>query len=284
NATGVSTWNNVLNECYDLISNMQTNYSATTGLIPDFIKDTDGNPKPAHPGYLEGDFDGEYNYNSCRVPWRLGTDYLVNGDNRSKTACDKINSWIKPKTSNNVNNIRSGYYLNGNNLPGNNYQDLSFIAPFAVSAMVNSTNQTWLNDLWSNIKAVKINRDGYYGNTIKMQAMIVLSGNWWAPQQVLKISSNTEVSNAFSYQNDFTVYPNPALNNCEITFHSNDESDAEISVFNQVGQLVLLQKSASVTKGLHTTAIELSGFEEGLYYIMLRRGNILKSEKLLVVR
>ena len=60
-----------------------------------------------------------------------------------------------------------------------NYQDLSFMAPFTVSAMTDASNQQWLNDLFDNIKSVKLKRDGYYGNTIKMQAMIVLSANWW---------------------------------------------------------------------------------------------------------
>jgi hypothetical protein len=49
--------------------------------------------------------------------------------------------------------------------------------------MTNADNQTWLNNLWENIKGVtNLNRDGYYGNTIKMMSMIIMDGNWWAPK------------------------------------------------------------------------------------------------------
>lgn len=283
-ATNDATWNNVMDECYDLISDMQTNYSAATGLIPDFIQDTDGNPVPAQPNYLEGPYDGNYDYNACRVPWRLATDYAVNGDARAKTACDKINSWIRTKTGNNVSKIRSGYYLNGNNLPGNNYQDLSFIAPFAVSAMTDATNQTWLNNLWNNIKGVNINRDGYYGNTIKMQAMIVLSGNWWSPQNVLKSSTVETSTNESINQNDFTIYPNPSSNNCTVSFKLKEASDVEVNVFNNIGQIVYSKKLILLGEGFHSSSIDVSNFEEGMYHVIMQAGVIRRIGTMMVVK
>lgn len=199
-ATGDNTWNNVLNECYSLINIMQQNFSPATGLIPDFIQKTDATPSPAPPNYLEGKTDDDYNYNSCRVPWHLGCDFVLNNDSRAKTACDKINSWLRTTANNNSHKIRSGYKLNGSNLAGNNYEDLSFIAPFAVSAMVSSNNQAWLNDLWTNIIGVNINRDGYYGNTIKMICMIIISGNMWTPESILeKKSSQPDAVIPYSY-------------------------------------------------------------------------------------
>lgn len=197
NATGDKGWKKVLNECYDLIDIMQTNFSSESGLMPDFIQHTDSSPVPAEANYLEGKWDGNYNYNSCRTPWRIGCDYLLNTDSRSKAACDKINAWIISATSNDPHHIHSGYYLNGTPLPKSDYEDLSFIAPFGVSAMVNAANQSWLNSLWSYIIGVtNLKRDGYYGNTIKMQCMIIMSGNWWAPNTVAmplvkKVQSNS---------------------------------------------------------------------------------------------
>lgn len=185
NATNDNTWTNVLNECYSLVNNMQTNYSAATGLIPDFIYKTDSSPAPAPPNYLESVNDGAYYYNSCRTTWHLGCDFVLNGDGRAKSASDKINDWIKTKAGGNSHNIRSGYKLDGSNINGNNYEDLSFIAPFGVSAMVNSNNQAWLNDIWSNVTGVtNLSRDSYFGNTIKMLCMIIMSGNMWAPNHL----------------------------------------------------------------------------------------------------
>ncbi len=189
-ATGDTKWDDVLNKCYSLIRKMQTNFSSTTGLIPDFIQNTDGVPSPAPANYLEGKTDDDYSYNSCRVPWHAGCDYVLNGEARAKNACAKINKWLKTATENNPQNIRSGYKISGANLAGTNYEDLSFIAPFGVSAMVSSTNQTWLNDIWSNVLATPITRDGYFGNTIKMICMLVMSGNMWTPINTTVIANS----------------------------------------------------------------------------------------------
>ena len=96
---------------------------------------------------------------------------------RAKAALSKINTFIKSKTNSNPASVSSGYALNGTQL--HNYVDLPFLAPFAVSAMIDETNQQWLNDLWSSIVATQLNDDSYYGNTLKMLSMITVSGNWW---------------------------------------------------------------------------------------------------------
>lgn len=189
-ATNNHNWNKVLSTCYDLIDSMQINYSSVTGLMPDFIQHTDTKSAPATPKYLESKWDGNYNYNSCRTPWRFACDFLLNENKHSKKACDKMNAWIKTSAGNNPKNIKSGYYLNGTPLPKSNYEDLSFIAPFGVSAMVNKDNQAWLDDLWNYIVGVtNLNRDGYFGNTIKMQCLIIMSGNWWAPNIMSPIAN-----------------------------------------------------------------------------------------------
>ena len=57
--------------------------------------------------------------------------------------------------------------------------DLSFAAPFAVSAIVDS-DQAWVDATWKDIEMRAIN--SYFGDSIKMISMIVISQNWWAPQ------------------------------------------------------------------------------------------------------
>ena len=111
-ASGNSEWTNVANECYSLIDAMQTNFSPTTGLLPDFIVKVHSSPQPAPSNYLESSTDGKYSYNACRDPWRIGMDYLLNGDTRAKVELNKINKFIKAKANNNPANISSGYALN----------------------------------------------------------------------------------------------------------------------------------------------------------------------------
>ena len=180
-AANNSNWNLVTDECYNLISTIQNTQSTTTGLMPDFIINTDTTPVPAGQDYLESIYDGSYYYNACRFPWRIGNDYLISGDNRAKTAINKINSWLINSTSGNVSAISNGYQLNGT--PINNWNDATFIGPLTVGAMADVTNQEWLNDLYNELVNNNNSQDGdYYSNTIKLLSMITISGNYWNPQ------------------------------------------------------------------------------------------------------
>ncbi|WGU92218.1 glycosyl hydrolase family 8 [Paenibacillus dendritiformis] len=178
-ATGDSRWDNVLNQTYTIIQQLFSGYSSSTGLMPDFATKESSGYKPAVGTYLETPNDGNYYYNSCRTPWRIATDYILTGDTRAKAQLTKLNSWIKSSTSSKPANIRAGYKLNGSPLVS--YYDLPFSTPFAVSAMIDSSNQAWLNSLWSNTTSKSTNGDTYFGNSIRLLSLIVVSGNWWTP-------------------------------------------------------------------------------------------------------
>ena len=180
-ATGDKRWDNVINNSYKLFSFMQDKYSPDAGLVPDFIVHLNKNAQPAPRRYLESPYDGYYNYNACRVPWRIATDYLLTGDPRSKAFVQKINHWIRETTNNNTYNLSAGYTLEGNDIHGRYFEALSFITPFAVSAMVDQNNQQWLNHVWDYTMQFKLKDFDYYDNTIKMLNLIIISGNYWAP-------------------------------------------------------------------------------------------------------
>ena len=178
-ATGDPFWGSVITATQDLITYMRSHYAPTTGLLPDFIINTNTTPAPAKSKYLESSNDGNYSWNSCRVPWHLGTDYLVSGDSRSKTAALQISNWIKGVTAGDPTKIVGGYTLEGRK-KSNGYE-LSYAAPFGVGATVDGSQQAWVNSIWTNVVGVPIASDHYYGNTLKMQAMLVLSNNYWLP-------------------------------------------------------------------------------------------------------
>jgi hypothetical protein len=148
--------------------------------VPDFIINTNTTPIPASQYYLEDIHDGDYYYNACRFPWRLGTDYLISGDNRAKLALTKINSWLIGSTSEDVTAISNGYQLNGT--PLYDWNDATFLGPFTVGAMADITNQNWLNSLYEELFTNNDLHNGdYYSNTIKLLSMITISGNYWNP-------------------------------------------------------------------------------------------------------
>lgn len=176
--TGDQRWINVYDSTYDIINNIIAEYD--TGLLPDFIvKDSAGNFVASDEYFLEDVTDGMYAYNSCRTPWRISMDYLVNGNQNAKNFSDKLNKWITTKTNNAPENILAGYELDGTDYA--DYDDLCFTAPFLISAMTDADFSEWENSLWTYISSY--GDDVYYGDTIKMLCMITYSDLWKVPTE-----------------------------------------------------------------------------------------------------
>lgn len=183
-ASANPVWMNVLDHTYAVFDSLQVNHSPATGLLPDFIADPLGTPAPVAPDFLEGPNDGAYDYNACRDPWRLGTDFLVSGDARARTAVQRITTWIRGATGDDPGNIKAGYQLDGTLSPDADYRSMAFVAPLGVGAMADGGNQAWLNAVWDLVDGTPLDAEAYYENTLKLLAMIVMSGNWWTPQAV----------------------------------------------------------------------------------------------------
>lgn len=182
-ASGDAHWDSVVDNNYRLFRYLEDAYSPEAGLVPDFIRNAGpGKPIfPAQPQYLESIYDGAYNFNACRVPWRIATDALLHGDSRADTMLTRINRWIRGTTNDNPDNISAGYDLDGDDLKDRNYEALCFIGPFSVAAMINAENQPWLNKCWDYLVHFPLHEFDYYDNSIKMINMIILSGNYWVP-------------------------------------------------------------------------------------------------------
>ncbi len=178
-ATRDSTWIKVANSGYQLLSLMQKKYSPTAGLFPDFIKGCNKVPRPAGPFFIEKRIDGAYSYNACRIPWRLAGDYLVSGDIRDAALLNPINHWLKASTKDRISKIRDGYELSGAYITGASGDNFVFIGPFGVSAMIDHNNQELVNKTWEYACNEPLSDEEYYGNTVKLLCMMVMSGNWW---------------------------------------------------------------------------------------------------------
>jgi endo-1,4-beta-D-glucanase Y len=178
-ATGDAAWMTIVDAHHTLIKKMQDQYASATGLLPDFIEQTNTTPKPVGENYLEAVSDGRVGYNSCRVPWHLATDYIVSGDARAKAEVDRINRWVKGATNSNPANIKDGYALSGT--ATGTAKNLAFEAPLGVAAIVDVTNQAWLDALWTDMVTRTTGTTDYYGDSIKMLSILIISGNWWQP-------------------------------------------------------------------------------------------------------
>ncbi|WP_406132769.1 glycosyl hydrolase family 8 [Streptomyces zaomyceticus] len=178
-ASGDTTWDAVRTAHQTQISRLQSTYASGTGLLPDFVVDTNTTPKPAPGQVLEDPNDGAYWWNACRTPWRIADDAVTSGDATSLAAARKLNSWIKTKTGGDPNKIAIGYKLNGTQISSGS--EAAFFAPFAVAAMTDSGSQAWLDALWNKMLTTPIDTSSYFSASIQLQVMITASGNHWVP-------------------------------------------------------------------------------------------------------
>lgn len=175
-ATGDSRWMNVYESTYGIINDFTANYN--TGLLPDFIvKDKNsGKFVPANPDFLEGEYDGCYSYNSCRTPWRIAMDCLINKNENALSFAKAINAFAVKASGSDPWEIMAGYKLDGT--PTVDYNDLCFTAPFLVSAKCEEAQQ-WHDAVRDTV--INYGDDVYYGDTIKLLCLIADDGGWIIP-------------------------------------------------------------------------------------------------------
>lgn len=178
-------WNRIHDNIATIVNRQFVGGSSATGLMPDFMVKSASGFVPVPGKYLEGSHDGDFHYNACRTPWRLTMSYLTHGRTDILAAIRKQAAWIRSASGGKPTGIRAGYYVQGgsNGSPYVSYDDLAFTAPFAVNAMVGgSAGQSFLNGLWTSITGgdygSKVN---YYSDTIRLQVLLTVSGNWWTP-------------------------------------------------------------------------------------------------------
>ena len=156
--TGVGAWNTVKNNVYNQLGYWYTNYA----LPPDWINATTGTYS-----------SGSYGYDACRVPWRLSMDYLWNGNTTAQNQCQKI-----------VNNFKAvdslpattgdGYSYTTGAQTSNNH-NAAFLGPAGDGAMVSSSNQSWLDSEYLNLRALSMG-SGYYQDAHKVLSLMVQTG------------------------------------------------------------------------------------------------------------
>jgi hypothetical protein len=127
---------------------------------------------------LEGPHDGYYNYNAGRVPWRVGSDAVINGDTASRLIAQKISHWVEASANGDPANIRAGYDLDGNPLENSDYFTTFFVAPMGVAAMTDPSQQAWLNAVYDSVYDQHID---YYEDSVNLLCLLVMSGNAWTP-------------------------------------------------------------------------------------------------------
>jgi endo-1,4-beta-D-glucanase Y len=177
--TGEQRWGkDVVDYVYTVIGNNlnDSNGNKNNGLVPAFSKSDGSAANPPQGQSLAFN----YQYDSCRTPFRIGLDACWSSEQRAIDYTSKTSSFFGPLGA---AKIVDGYELNGNPKPQypDKYSGLSaaFIGPAGVGAMSSPANQSFVSDVWGLLKQNNMWCGGqYYDESWTMMSMLMLSGNF----------------------------------------------------------------------------------------------------------
>lgn len=198
--SGDDNWLKVYDTTYRIINSIVDDYG--TGILPDFVvRDTDGKYVPAPADFLESENDGNYYYNSCRVPWRISMDYLINGNEDSLAFATAVDNFMKNTSDGDPWEIMAGYTPTGTAIE--DYNDLCFVAPLMISAKCGEDTQ-WHDKIRDAV--LNYGDNVYYGDTIKMLCLIVDDNGWIVPtKQAEYIKGDVNKSGKFDIADIVTM-------------------------------------------------------------------------------
>ena len=171
-----ANWGHVIDTGYTILGKSlnQTNGNADNGLVPAWC-DTSGAPKVPQNGGATN-----YQYDSARIPFRIGLDYCVSGEARAQTYLAKVSQFFAGVGA---SKIVDGYDLNGTPHPdpdsaANGPQSAVFVGSAAVGAMHDATFQSFENDAYGLVATgTLLARSSYYNLSWTTLTLALLTGN-----------------------------------------------------------------------------------------------------------
>jgi hypothetical protein len=195
-------WQEVIDATLNVISDIRDGQHAdgspNNGLLPDFAVRASASDKwiPAPAYFLESSNDGRYSWNSCRTPWRLGTDYLLYGDtlmtgNLSNPSLftyiiEPLDNFAKARVGDNrstLTGLGMNFSLNSAIINSSQTANPGFAVPFLVTAAAVGNEQAWVDAFWSYPGISRFNNN-WYTDYYKLIVMIAASGNYWKPEAI----------------------------------------------------------------------------------------------------
>jgi endo-1,4-beta-D-glucanase Y len=179
-ATGNNGWNDVVQTVYDTITNLlnPTNGNGNNGLVPAW-GNSDGVPNPNVFMSMTSTqvSPTNYQYDSCRTPFRIGLDYCFNSEPRAQAYVAKTSQFF---AGIGAKNIVDGYKLDGTPQPqSSSGQSAAFVGPAAVGAMSSASYQALIQDGYNAIASGTLLVGGeYYDESWTVLSLLMLTGNF----------------------------------------------------------------------------------------------------------
>jgi endo-1,4-beta-D-glucanase Y len=184
---GVNRWTRVINATVAGMNQIYALNNPRNGILPDFVivDRASGNwTRPTGQVHETGN-DGNHFSNSCRVPWRLGTDMLLHGDKPA----------VKTLHDNGLKHIHDVFVARGaynrigpltfQGTPLNDWGWVDYAAPAMVAASVYGPVAR-MNMGWEYCRTQEKTDGRGFGAYFNVLCMIAASGNWWDPTLHMK--------------------------------------------------------------------------------------------------
>jgi endo-1,4-beta-D-glucanase Y len=180
-------WSGVATKVYSVISALTSSVSSSDGLLPAWCTSN-----CTATGSNGAGTDGDYQYDSHRIPWRIGIDYCWNGTSSASSYLDKNSGFFAGIAgSNGIGRIVDMYTPSGGSVSGSAPNSISIVGTAGVGAMHSGTYSSLANQAWQfvldglNRGTLDVNSSGgnsgysYYNSTIGLMTALTMSGNFY---------------------------------------------------------------------------------------------------------
>lgn len=158
-------WGNAYTAGYALID---ANVNTTTGLVSNWSDHT-GSPNTCNGA-------NEYGWDACRNPWRMATDVMWHDDANAKAILEDLAAYIDGVGA---SNIAGPVAQSGGT---GSYHNATFVSTFAAGLVgAPSGYQSLLNAMYTETVNTTDNLPAYFGNTLRVLSLFVMTGNFWKP-------------------------------------------------------------------------------------------------------
>jgi endo-1,4-beta-D-glucanase Y len=186
--TNATAWTNLANGAYTLLGS--ANAISSQGLISAWCNSS-CTMATMNGGSANSATDVIYQYDSHRIPFRIGIDYCWNGTAAASTYLTKINTFFTGKAANGVGRVLDQYTPGGGDVTGSAPNSASILGTSAVGAMSSAANATYINDAYQTVFDMSTRGTlattagsttptpySYFNSTVGLLTMLFLTGNF----------------------------------------------------------------------------------------------------------
>jgi len=234
------TWNPVVTGAYGLIT---ANANATTGLVTDWSDNTGVS------NACNGSSAGTYGFDACRNPWRMATDVIWHGTTTAATGytqCNKIAAFIN---STGAGNVGGPIQQSG----GTGTHNATFTSTFAMDLVgTSATYQSLMNQMYTQVLNTQDQvsgsyPSGYFGNTLRVLSLFVMSGNFWKPGTTSNQKIAVTVTDAGTGASNTPVPTTTTFNFEDVEFTNNSTNTATFTISNPGSKTLTISGTPLVT-------------------------------------